>query len=70
MNSFVSTALANEYDTSGIYGAIFHYSLIFALIGSTLLALFYFWRKGQLTLDEEPKLQMMRDEEKERINEQ
>ncbi len=53
----------NEYDTSGIYGAIFHYSLIFALVGSTILAMLYFWYKGQLSLDEEPKLQMMKEEE-------
>lgn len=57
------TVLADERDWSGIYGGIFHYSMIFAISGSTLLAFFYFWRKGRLDLDEEPKIQMMREED-------
>jgi hypothetical protein len=56
--------LANEYDSSGVYGGIFHYALVFAFVGSALLGFFYFWYKGCLNLGEEPKLQMMRDEEK------
>lgn len=55
--------LAAEMDWSGIYGGIFHYGMIIAFSGSALIALLYFWSKGRLDMDEEPKLQMMRDDE-------
>lgn len=50
-------------DQMGIYGSLLHYSLIIAFAGSTLLLFCYFWRKGRLDMDEEPKLQMLLDEE-------
>lgn len=57
-------ALADR-DTSGVYGGILHYAIIFALVGGAFLAFLYFWSKGRLDMDEEPKLQMMRDDERE-----
>lgn len=62
---FIAWALNDEKDGSGIYGGIFHYGMIMALMGSALLAFIYFWRKKRLDFDEEPKLQMMRDDNKE-----
>lgn len=62
------TDLASEVDWSGIYGGIFHYGMIIAFAGSALLAFLYFWSKGQLEMDEEPKLQMMREEEQEQFH--
>lgn len=53
------------YDSFGIQGSIFHYSLAFALVGSTLLLLFYFWYNGRLDSDEGPKMQMMQIDDKE-----
>lgn len=58
-------AFMADHDTSGVYGGIFHYTLVFALVGGAFLSFLYFWSKGRLDMDEEPKLQMMRDEEKE-----
>lgn len=55
--------LSTELDWSGIYGGIFHYAMIIAFAGSALLAFLYFWYKGRLDMDEEPKLQMMRDDD-------
>lgn len=55
--------LSTELDWSGIYGGIFHYAMIIAFAGSALLAFLYFWYKGRLDMDEEPKLQMMREDE-------
>lgn len=55
--------LASELDWSGVYGGIFHYAMIFAFFGSALLAFLYFWSKGRLDMDEEPKWEMMRDDE-------
>lgn len=63
--TYLLANLATELDWSGIYGGIFHYGMIIAFAGSALLAFFYFWSKGQLDMDEEPKLQMMRDDEEE-----
>ena len=57
--------LAEEMDGSGIYGGILHYALIMAFMGSALLAFIHFWRKGQLNMDEEPKILMMRNDENE-----
>lgn len=59
----LGAVFAAERDVSGVYGGIFHYSLTFALVGSAFLVFFYFWKKGRLDMDEEPKLQMMNDEE-------
>lgn len=59
-------ALVSGRDESGVYGLILHYALVFAIVGSSLLALLYFWSKGRLDMDEEPKLQMMREEREER----
>lgn len=52
-------------DASGVYGGILHYALVFAMVGGAFLAFLYFWSKGRLDMDEEPKLQMMRDDDKE-----
>lgn len=60
--------LASERDWSGIYGGILHYGLIIAFTGSALLAFLYFWSKGRLDIDEEPKYQMMKDDEQEDFN--
>lgn len=50
-------------DAMGIYGNIFHYALVISLVGSAFLVFFYLWRKNRLNMDEEPKFQMMQDEE-------
>lgn len=50
-------------DTAGIYGAMFHYALVFFLVGTAFLIFFYLWRKGRLDMDESPKFQMMESEE-------
>jgi hypothetical protein len=55
--------LSDIKDPSGVYGSLLHYSLVLALIGSTLLVFIYLWRKGRLDLDEEPKHQMMKESE-------
>lgn len=60
--------LASELDWSGIYGGILHYGLIIAFAGSALLAFLYFWSKGRLDMDEEPKFQMMRDDDQEHLH--
>lgn len=65
MKIIIAFGIAGEADTSGVYGGILHYALIFATVGSALLAFIYFWSKGRLDMDEEPKLQMMLNEEKE-----
>jgi hypothetical protein len=57
--------LADERDGSGVYGGILHYGLIMAFMGSALLAFVYFWRKGRLDMDEEPKIAMMKNDEDE-----
>ena len=65
MRMIIAFGLANELDTSGVYGGIFHYALVFAIVGSSFLAFFYFWSKGRLDMDEEPIFQMMSDDDKE-----
>lgn len=57
--------LFSQLDWSGMYGGILHYSLVIAFSGSAFLAFLYFWYKGRLDMDEEPKLQMMRDDDQE-----
>lgn len=59
-------------DGGGIYGSVLHYSLTVAMVGSAFLLFLYCWRKGRLDMDEEPALEMMRNEDTEledRLNE-
>jgi hypothetical protein len=62
INFILGFGLAGEKDASGVYGIIMHYSLVLTLVASAFLAFLYFWRKGRLDMDEEPKIQMMQDE--------
>lgn len=48
---------------TGACGNFVHYALILALVGSAFLIFLYLWRKGKLDMDEEPKIQMMKDDE-------
>jgi hypothetical protein len=48
-------------DDSGLYGSLLHYGFIIALVGSAFLLFLYFWQKGRLDMDEEPKWQMMNE---------
>lgn len=59
----------NIRDGGGIYGSLWHYSMLFALIGSTLLVFLYLWSKGRLNMDEDAKDQMMKSEEEEENDE-
>lgn len=59
----ISTGLVSGYDSSGIYGGIYSYAIIFSIVGSSLLAFLYLWAKGRLDMDEEPKMQMMQEEQ-------
>jgi hypothetical protein len=59
----IAFGIASERDTSGIYGGIYSYAFILALVGAAFLAFIYFWSKGRLDMDEEPKMQMMRENE-------
>lgn len=65
--SSLAYGLADERDSSGVYGGIMHYALVIALVGSAMLAFIYFWSKGRLDMDEEPKMQMMNDGEQEKV---
>lgn len=44
-------------------GAILTYSVLFALVGSTLLIFIYLWRKGRLDMDEGASEQMMKGDD-------
>lgn len=52
-----------QFDLLGVQGSILHYSLIIAMVGSAFLIFLHLRRKGRLDMDEEPKLQMLKDEE-------
>lgn len=49
-------------DAGGVYGESLHYALIIFLSGSAFILFLYFWSKGRLDMDEEPKEQMMHHE--------
>lgn len=64
--SFLAFNLMQERDVSGIYGGIFDYAIIFSIFGSAVIAFVYFWSKGRLDMDEEPKFQMMQDDKEDK----
>jgi hypothetical protein len=47
----------------GVCGSFVHYALIIALVGSAFLIFLYLWKKGKLDMDEDPKIQMLKDDE-------
>lgn len=53
-----------DMDGFGIQGTAFHYGLVFSLVGSAFLLFVYFWKKGRLDMDEEPKYRMFEEGEK------
>lgn len=55
-------------DGIGVYGNFFHYGLVIALVGSALLIFLYLWKKKRLDMDEEPKFQMMQEDEPNKEN--
>lgn len=50
-------------DGAGAYGGILSYSLTIAVVGSAFLIFIKLWFTGRLDLDEEPKMQMMLQEQ-------
>lgn len=52
-------------DNIGLYGSVMHYALTIAFTCSAFLLLLYFWKRGRLDFDEEPKWQMLQDHDKE-----
>jgi hypothetical protein len=52
-----------NYDSSGVSGAYLHYGLIILMVGSAFIIFIYLWYKGRLDMDEEPKHQMMKEDE-------
>ena len=49
-------------DSFGVYGNYLHYGLVIIFMGSALLSFLFFWKKGRLDMDEDPKFQMMKDD--------
>lgn len=62
MKNYLSGFLPTMLDSAGAYGSILNYSLTIAIVGSAMLLFIYFWIQGRLDMDEEPKLQMMLNE--------
>lgn len=50
-------------DGIGVYGNFLHYGLVITLVGSAFLVFLYLWKNKRLDIDEEPKFQMMQEEE-------
>jgi len=61
--SHIPLNILAHIDPGGAYGSYLHYAMAIFFVGSAMLAFIYFWRKGRLDMDEEPKNQMMRDDE-------
>jgi hypothetical protein len=53
----------NVLDGGGVTSYLVYYSMVCALVGSTLLVFIYLWFKGRLDMDEEAKYQMMLTDE-------
>ena len=52
-------------DGIGVYGNFLHYGIVMSLVGSAFLIFIYLWKSKRLDMDEEPKFQMMQDEQEE-----
>jgi len=56
-------------DGAGVYGSILHYALVIAFVGSAFIIFLYLWKIKRLDMDEEPKYQMMKEDEREKEGE-
>lgn len=56
-------------DSFGIQGMVASYALIFFFIGIAFIFFLYLWWKGRLDMDEEPKHQMLEQQEVEYFGE-
>lgn len=50
-------------DGEGIYGTLLTYAMTISFAGGAFILFVYLWWKGRLDMDEEPKLQMMKEGE-------
>lgn len=50
-------------DAMGVYGSVFHYAMVITFVGSAFIIFCYLWKKNRLDMDEDPKFQMMQEEE-------
>ncbi len=50
-------------DQSGVYGECLHYAFILFFVGSALVLFIYLSYKKKLSMDEEAKIEMLREEE-------
>lgn len=51
------------FDAMGVYGSTLHYGLVIACVGSAFLVFLCLWKKKRLDMDEEPKFQMMQEDD-------
>lgn len=49
-------------DSFGVYGMAADYAVIFLFTGGALIGFLYFWGRGRLDMDEEPKFEMMKED--------
>ncbi|MFI0435135.1 MAG: hypothetical protein ACH350_05345 [Parachlamydiaceae bacterium] len=50
-------------DGMGIYGNFLSYGLVISFVGGAFLIFLNLWKNKRLDIDEEPKFQMMQEEE-------
>ncbi len=53
----------SKLDSSGFYGQLLHYLILFVMMGMTLLIFLYLWKEKKLSMDESAKHQMMEDDD-------
>lgn len=51
------------YDGGGAVGAAFSYALIVFFVGVAFVVFVYLWNLGKLDMDEDPKWQMLKQED-------
>lgn len=50
-------------DASGVYGELMNYMMTIWMVGSAFLIFLYLWKAGKLSMEEEPKWRMLREDE-------
>lgn len=54
--------MVEQQDPTGLVGAVFHYLLVFVLVGGAFLTFLYLSVTHRFFLDEDPKLQMLQED--------
>jgi cbb3-type cytochrome oxidase subunit 3 len=54
-------------DSTGFFGQMLHYLMLFFMMGLTVIFFIYFWKQKRLDMDEKAKYQMLKEDDDDKV---